>query len=127
MALGTRVRKEREWRERLARFRRADLSIVQFCLDEGVSAPTFYAWRKRLAGNAGVASAGEEGPEGGHQRHGPFVPLRVTGSPPAGDQVRVALPGGTRLEIPLADPNAARLVLEAILQADAAQVGGQSC
>jgi transposase-like protein len=127
MTQSRRVRKEKEWRERLARFRRAGLSVVRFCRDEGVSPPTFYAWRKRLAGKAGAASPAEETPDVGWQRHGPFMPLRVTGTPPAGSQVTVALRGGTRLEIPLADPSAARMVIVAIMQADAEQAGGRPC
>jgi hypothetical protein len=127
MAHGTRLRKEKEWRQRLDRFRRAGLSVVQFCLDEGVSPPTFYSWRKRLAGHPAVAAAADEALEVGCQRQGPFVPVRLTGAALAGNPVAVWLRGGTRLEIPLADPAAARMVIEAIVQADAGQAGGRSC
>jgi hypothetical protein len=37
------------WRQRLLRFARSGLSIVAFCAKEGVSAPSFYAWRRRLS------------------------------------------------------------------------------
>lgn len=121
MARGGRLRKEQEWRERLARFARAGTSVVQFCLDEGVSPPTFYSWRKRLA---------REDRRAVPTRHGPFAPVHVTGSAAAGRQVTVWLPGGTRLEIPLADPDAAATVLEALLRADAqrtAEPGDRPC
>src|SRR5262249_25174824 len=36
------------WRQRLLRFERSGLSAVAFCAKEGVSAPSFYAWRRRL-------------------------------------------------------------------------------
>src|SRR5262245_7241702 len=36
------------WRQRLQRFERSGLSAVTFCAQEGVSAPSFYAWRRRL-------------------------------------------------------------------------------
>jgi transposase len=36
------------WRQRLRRFERSGLSAVAFCAKEGVSAPSFYAWRRRL-------------------------------------------------------------------------------
>jgi hypothetical protein len=37
-----------EWRKRLARYEKSDLTITQFCFDEGVSAASFYLWRKKL-------------------------------------------------------------------------------
>ena len=127
MTGATRLRKEREWRERLARFRRAGISVVQFCLDEGVSAPSFYVWRRRLAGKTGGASPSAEGFDGVGQAHGWFVPLRLSGAVPGGSQVTVALRGGTRLAIPLADASAARMVIGALVQADAEQAGGRPC
>ena len=48
------------WRDRLARFARSNLTVKQFCRQEGVSDPSFYQWRKRLkrgaAGKENVAS-----------------------------------------------------------------------
>jgi hypothetical protein len=37
-----------EWEARLARWRMSETSIRQFCLDEVVSEPSFYQWRKRV-------------------------------------------------------------------------------
>ena len=37
------------WRERLDRWKRSGLTITAFCQREGVSQPSFYSWRKRLA------------------------------------------------------------------------------
>lgn len=34
--------REREWQRRLAQFERSGVSVVHFCRDEGVSAPSFY-------------------------------------------------------------------------------------
>jgi hypothetical protein len=127
MAGGRRFQKEVEWRQRLARFARAKTSVVEFCLDEGVSTPAFYAWRKRLAGERASAVAAEDRPEGLAKRHGLFTPVRVTGAVKEGSQVTVWLRGGTRLEIPLSDPSAAGTVLGALLQADAKQAGGRPC
>jgi hypothetical protein len=126
MANGRRLQKEREWRQRLARFARADTSIVQFCDDEGVSTPSFFAWRRRLAESSDSAAAFDASP----QRQGPFAPVRVTGTTYQSGPVTVWLGGGTRLEIPLTDPHAAALVLGAILQADAERAegaGGRPC
>lgn len=126
MAGDRRLRKEVEWRERLARFARAGTSIVQFCEDEGISPPAFYAWRKRLGDGAGSSQA-EHTSAGLGQQHGLFAPVRVTGTAQGGSHVTVWLPGGTRLEIPLADPSVAGTMLGVILQADAEQAGGQPC
>ena len=39
---------EATWRKRLARWRRSGKTVTEFCRQEGVSKPSFYAWRKRL-------------------------------------------------------------------------------
>ena len=39
---------ESSWRSRMAKFRRSNLTAVEFCRREGVSSPSFYQWRKRL-------------------------------------------------------------------------------
>ena len=127
MAGERRLRKEVEWRKRLARFARSGTSVVQFCEDEGISAPTFYAWRKRLAGPGGTRVPAVDASDGLGQQHGLFAPLRVTGTVHGGSQVTVWLRSGTRLEIPLADASLAGTVLRAILQLDAEQAGGQPC
>ena len=125
MACGKRLWKVKEWRERLARFTRAGTSVVEFCIDEGVSTPSFYAWRKRLAGDDSTEQAEEAAAIG--KRHGPFAPVRVTGGALGGGQVTVWLRGGTHLEIPLADPDAVRTALAVIFHADAEQAGGRPC
>jgi transposase-like protein len=125
MAGDRRLRKVVEWRERLARFARAGTSIVQFCEDEGISPPAFYSWRKRLGNGATPLQADESAGLG--QQHSLFAPVRLTGTAQGGSQVTVWLRGGTRLEIPLADPSVAGTVLGVILHADAASAGGRPC
>jgi hypothetical protein len=125
-ARGGQLRKEKEWRERLARFARAGTSIVQFCVGEGVSTPAFYAWRKRLAGGGATWQA-DDVPAGLGKQHGLFAPVRVTGTVPGDSQVTVWLRGGTRLAIPLSDPSVAGTVLGAIVHADAERAGDRPC
>jgi hypothetical protein len=125
MARGERLRKQVEWRGRLARFARAGTSIVQFCASEGVSTPAFYAWRKRLAGGGAALQA--DASAGLGKRHDRFAPVRLTGTVQGGSQVTVWLRGGTRLAIPLTDPSVAGTVLGALVQADAEQAGGRPC
>ena len=40
--------KELRWREIVNRQAGSGLSIRQYCANEGISQPSFYAWRKRL-------------------------------------------------------------------------------
>lgn len=37
------------WAQRLQRFAHAGLTPAQFCAQEGVSLPSFYSWKRRLA------------------------------------------------------------------------------
>ena len=127
MARCGRLWKEREWRERLARFSRAGTSVVEFCSDEGVSTPAFYVWRKRLAGGGATWQTDDAPAVRLGKRHGPFAPVRVTGTVFGDSQVTVWLRGGTRLAIPLSDPSVAGTVLGAIVHADAERAGDHPC
>jgi hypothetical protein len=40
--------RESHWRTILARWRSSQLSVRAFCRAEGLSEPTFYAWRRKL-------------------------------------------------------------------------------
>lgn len=77
--------KEGVWRSRLRRFRSSGMSVLQFCEVEGVSAPAFYQWRKRL-GTAAVAQASPT-----------FVPVRLAAPAAA---VEIHLPNGARVCVP---------------------------
>lgn len=105
-------RKVREWRRRMARFERSQQSVAEFCRKEGVSAPSFYQWRKRLGQGAGVA----EGASG-------FRPVRLV--PSAG--VVVQWPGGTQLHVATSDPQTLRVVIGMLARVDARRGGGASC
>lgn len=105
-------RKVREWQRRMARFEEGRQSVAEFCRNEGVSVPSFYQWRKRLARR----------PRAAEEATG-FRPVRLVGS--AG--VTVQLPGGTQLDIPTADRRALRLVIDTLARADAQRGGGSPC
>ena len=51
----------REWRERLQRFRRSDLSVASFCEREGVSTSSFYVWKRRLKSDRTGSADGASG------------------------------------------------------------------
>ena len=113
-----------EWRERFERYLRAGLSVARFCERERVSVAAYYHWRKRLSGSSAKKSAPSPGT---------FASVRLVGVA----HLAVCLPGGTRLEIPLHDPQALELTLRTLarlddkrVQADSADVtsaGGRSC
>jgi transposase len=71
------------WVERLRRFAGSGLRVAAFCAREGVSTPSFYSWKRRLAG---AAAAGPR-----------LLPIRL--QPPAAP-LELALPQGAVLRIP---------------------------
>lgn len=93
----------RVWRERLGRFRGSDLPVARFCGQEGVSAASFYNWRKRLAAG------------GGRQRSRDGAAFqRLTVVPAAG--VSIHLTCGTRIEIRAGDLDAIRAVVAEVIR-----------
>ena len=84
------VATRRLWGERLERFGRANQTVARFCADEGVSVPSFYVWKRTLAG--AVTSPDPIGPT--------LVPIRLTHSP-VGSPIEVAFPSGTVLRFPI--------------------------
>jgi hypothetical protein len=50
-------KKVREWIERFDRFQRSQVTLTQFCRDEGVSMQSFYHWRKRISSNRDAKAA----------------------------------------------------------------------
>ena len=70
---GTRAEVAAKWRERLSRWQRLQCSISEFCRREGVSLPSFFQWRKRLAAE-GPHRDGAAPPRGAA-----FIPVQVMG------------------------------------------------
>jgi hypothetical protein len=112
MASSLDSRKAREWQRRMTRFEEARQSVAEFCRKEGVSAPSFYQWRKRLT----------QRPRPAEEAAG-FRPVRLVGA--AG--VAAQLPGGTQLHIPTSDRRALRLVIDTLARVDAQHAGGGPC
>lgn len=118
----------REWRERMGRWRRAGLSVSEFCRREGVSEPSFYQWRRRLQ----PRPAGGEAPAVGEAPRRPvdaqtsrrpgngealrFVELPALPSLPAVAGVQVTLPSGAVVALPAhASAELIRTVIRAAL------------
>jgi transposase-like protein len=93
----------------MARFRRGTLTVVEFCQREGVSTPSFYAWRKRLGSAAQPKSRGKQ-PRGASPSKPAsrlFVPVNVSSSPMA----EIEFPNGVRVRVPATNIEAIRAAL----------------
>jgi transposase len=77
------------WEERLTRFAHSGLRPAQFCAQEGVSLPSFYAWKRRLAAAAAADGAAAQEPRWLAVRlPDPAAPLEL--ALPTGVVVRIA-------------------------------------
>lgn len=102
------------WREMLAAQAESGLSIRQFCLQQGISQPSLYAWRRRLAEASGGGRKGRAA-----ERHskpsskgGDFISLRLVD---AASSLEVIHPRGCRIRITGdVDPTTLRRVLDAL-------------
>lgn len=65
--------RESYWRLALEEFRTSGLSVRAFCTREGLSKPSFYAWRRKLQTRDTEASRSNSMPE--------LVPVEVVASP----------------------------------------------
>jgi transposase len=71
------------WAERLARYHASGQTVTAFCAAEGVSAPSFYSWKRKLAETT---------------RPTTLVPIQLTASPAAA--IELVLISGTILRLP---------------------------
>ena len=81
------------WRQRLQRFQRSGLTAVAFCAKEGVSPPSFYAWRRRL--RLPPAEQADR-PTPAPLETARLVPVRLLAAPAP---VELVLPGGAVLRL----------------------------
>jgi|LakMenEpi13Sep09_1017268.scaffolds.fasta_scaffold16115_2 transposase len=87
------------WAGRMKRYRASSLTVHEFCRREGVSVPSFYQWRKKLA-------------------HCPAEPTFIPVSlPPSGAApITLKLPGGAEIEIEASvDPLMLRRLIAAVM------------
>lgn len=95
------TRRDREgfWRGILQRQAESGLNVASFCRQESISAPSFYAWRRKFQERDGGAPPidrqfAKDTPLGGQ-----LLPVRLeAGSSPA--PVRILLPQGASIEAP---------------------------
>lgn len=92
------------WRDRFQRYAKSELSVEDFCRGEGVSAPTFYHWRKKLAPVPSRRPLG---------KRRAFRAVMVT---PSAAALSVRLPGGVELEVPRENLDAIRAVVAELVR-----------
>ncbi len=107
MARGSDPLKVELWRERFARCQEPSMTTEQFCTAEGISKPSFYAWRRKL----GLSTPRSK--KSPPQKKS-FQQVVVT-SAPAGLIAR--LPGGIELEFSTSHENSLRAAVSALVQA----------
>ena len=97
------------WRKRLARFQCSDLTVAEFCRREGVSAPSFYQWRKRLQpGERPQQQRRQQVCETTDAKQARcFVPVNVSGL----NTAEIELPNGVTVRVPVANAEALRTAI----------------
>lgn len=116
--------KRKLWRERLARFAGSDQSVATFCSAEGISVPTFYEWKRKLASRSvGCRKRRTKGSVSGNPVRA-FLPVRIEGMM----LVEIELPNGTRVRVPSTDLRAVEATIAAAGRVPVAgEAEGASC
>jgi hypothetical protein len=133
MSRGSKPAKVQQWTDRLKRYQKSDQTVADFCQKEGVSTPTFYQWKKRLASDGNVSKAR---PIAGNarrngqpiQRQGESLP---TGSgfrsveflPATSSMTTIRLPNGIEIELG-GDLRVTDLLVKQLLERSADLEGG---
>ena len=98
--------KARVWRERFLRFDDGGMTILKFCVAEGTSTASFYAWRRKLA-TPQQATPRKKKPS-------VFEPLTIA----ATATVVIRLPGGASIEVSAASQHALRTIVGQLAGSD---------
>jgi hypothetical protein len=111
------------WKRRIAQQRRSQLSIAEFCSQEGVSLQSFYAWKKRLREVAADkkrrrgSAAAEESSRNHNDRL--FVPVHLPPAAVSLDGLRIELPSGVLLTLPAdASSELVTTTIQAVVSSD---------
>jgi hypothetical protein len=87
------------WRERVDGWRQSKVSVAEYCRQEQLSQASFFAWRKRLAGDSAVAEPATPRRAKSGRSQSRFVELPPPAWPaPCG--VQITLPGGAVVVLP---------------------------
>jgi hypothetical protein len=95
------------WRERFSRCKDSGMTTEQFCASEGISKPSFYAWRRKL----GLSTPRPH-------KSLPVKSFQQVVVTPALTALIARFPGGIQLEVPVTNENALRVVVSELVRAD---------
>lgn len=135
MAKRTIGEREPFWRDLIGRQPASGLSIARFCKEAGVSANSFFVWKRRLCRQAGELERGrgasrqrkESSPRKSHPAEKSFVPLRLIADPVHRNAsnaatIEVEWPSGLVVRVPAGfDAGMLRELLDAIQPATDAE------
>ena len=84
------------WQEIIGRQADSGVSVRQFCAGEGISEPSFYAWRRKLGKPPGGGTRSQTSSPRGSRNGQDFIPLKLLESSGA---VEVVHPSGYRIRV----------------------------
>jgi len=125
-----------EWRKRIQRQQQSGLTVAEFCQREGVSAATYYGWKRKLRGRRSprTKKAAGRGKVGSLTRHQgkssatpsniPFVQLPMS-APAASPWIEVVLAEGTVVRLPQQNLAALQTVLRTLNGSASASAVGE--
>jgi hypothetical protein len=96
MLRGSNAVKCEQWSERLERFAKSGQTVSGFCRAEGVSAPSFYQWKRKLGRVKTNNKLGKRGRR--RDKSSAFKPLHVS-PPDVSCGVSIRLPDGIVLDL----------------------------
>ena len=95
--------KEQHWRQHLAAWRRSGQTVRAYCRAQGLSEPTFYAWRRNLSERPCPTTAADHAAASTHPSlsaaASAFLPVRLVDQPAVTPPVEVVLRGGRLLRV----------------------------
>ncbi|MFN5321613.1 MAG: IS66 family insertion sequence element accessory protein TnpA [Planctomycetota bacterium] len=103
MSAETKVGKVAEWKRRLRRYERTELTVAEFCQREGISVSSLYQWMRTLAGmpqgNASELKANRLPKRLPCEASASFRAIEVSPALNSGSAT-IRLPGGVVIELP---------------------------
>ena len=91
--------RELHWRGVLQRQAKSGLSVAEFCRQESILGPSFYAWRRRLKVRDATAEQENQPVAPQPSNAGQLLPVRIE-SVGQSESVRILLRQGVSLDVP---------------------------
>ncbi len=126
MARGSDPAKVAQWKACLAKFQDSGQTVARFCEQEGVSAASFYQWRRKLAGmdqRPRDSQAAESRTLGKPRKGSTFQAVQIL---PAVSVATIRLPNGIEIELG-GDLRAFDLLTRRLLDGATHGRNGQAC